>query len=176
MASSIAVEDLRAGIFIQLDGGWLSHPFGLSNFRIAAPKQIQTLRGLGLKRVRWAPEKSDRPESREPAGVDLRPGPRPGRSDPARDDARQRAVAARAILDKLLGSREVGVRLVAGGAARAAAHALNWGVISMLIARTLGVPEPDLLELDLQALHPEADAATDAATDSATDSETEAQA
>jgi HD-GYP domain-containing protein (c-di-GMP phosphodiesterase class II) len=57
-ATPIAVEELRVGMYIQLDGGWLSHPFPLSSFRIAGPDQIQTLRGLGLGRVRWVPEKS----------------------------------------------------------------------------------------------------------------------
>ena len=58
----------------------------------------------------------------------------------------------RAILDKLLGSQDIGIRLVSGGADRAAAHALNVAVISLLIARTLGLPEPELLELGLGAL------------------------
>ena len=57
-ATSIAVENLRIGMYIQLEGGWLSHPFPLSSFRIAGPEQIQTLRGLGLAQVRWVPEKS----------------------------------------------------------------------------------------------------------------------
>ena len=57
-ATPIAVEELRVGMYIQLDGGWLSHPFPLSSFRISGPEQIQTLRGLGLKQVRWLPEKS----------------------------------------------------------------------------------------------------------------------
>ncbi len=57
-ATPIAVEELRVGMYIQLEGGWLSHPFPLSSFRIAGPDQIQTLRGLGLGRVRWVPEKS----------------------------------------------------------------------------------------------------------------------
>ncbi len=59
MPSTIAVEELRVGMYIQLDGGWLSHPFPLSSFRIASDEQIHTLRGLGLARVRWVPEKSD---------------------------------------------------------------------------------------------------------------------
>lgn len=193
MASTIAVEELRVGMFIQLDGGWLSHPFPLSNFRIASAEQIRTLRGLGLQRVRWAPEKSDLPEDPEPAGVDPLPGPRPGRGEHGRDELRQRQLAAqrdavqlcerqhaeaalawrqaaeavgarpqeaartaqqltRAILDKMLGSQDIGIRLVSGGADRAASHALNVGVISLLIARALGLPEPELLDLGLGAL------------------------
>jgi len=62
MSSTIAIEELRIGIFVQLEGGWLSHPFPLSSFRIANEAQLATLRGLGLKRVCWVPEKSDLPE------------------------------------------------------------------------------------------------------------------
>jgi HD-GYP domain-containing protein (c-di-GMP phosphodiesterase class II) len=62
MVSTIAVEKLRVGMYIHLEGGWLSHPFKLSAFRIADEAQLQTVRGLGLKQVRWSPEKSDAPE------------------------------------------------------------------------------------------------------------------
>ncbi|HRD99417.1 MAG TPA: DUF3391 domain-containing protein, partial [Rubrivivax sp.] len=65
MPNTIAVEELRVGMFIHLDGGWLSHPFPLSSFRIASSEQIQTLRGLGLAQVRWSPEKSELPPSPE---------------------------------------------------------------------------------------------------------------
>lgn len=46
-------------MFIHLDLGWMQHPFPLSSFRIASPAQIDTIRSLGLARVRWAPERSD---------------------------------------------------------------------------------------------------------------------
>ncbi|HRP27903.1 MAG TPA: DUF3391 domain-containing protein [Burkholderiaceae bacterium] len=54
-----AVGELRVGMFIHLKGGWLAHPFPLSNFKISSPQQIATIRSLGLKTVRWSPEKSD---------------------------------------------------------------------------------------------------------------------
>lgn len=53
------VDDLRVGVFVHLDLGWMSHPFPKSNFRIGSVDQIATLRGLGLKRVRWSPRDSD---------------------------------------------------------------------------------------------------------------------
>jgi putative nucleotidyltransferase with HDIG domain len=56
---TIAVDDLRVGMFIHLDLGWMSHPFPLSSFRIASAEQIATIRGLGLKSVRWSPQQSD---------------------------------------------------------------------------------------------------------------------
>ncbi len=57
----IDVDDLQVGVFVHLDLGWMSHPFPRSNFRISSPEQILTLRGLGLKRVRWSPQDSDVP-------------------------------------------------------------------------------------------------------------------
>jgi putative nucleotidyltransferase with HDIG domain len=53
------VEDLRVGMFIHLEGGWLAHPFPLSNFKLGSPQQIATLRSLRLAKVRWSPDKSD---------------------------------------------------------------------------------------------------------------------
>jgi HD-GYP domain-containing protein (c-di-GMP phosphodiesterase class II) len=59
MTSTIAVGDLRVGMYIHLDGGWLSHPFPLSAFRITSAEEIATIRSLGLERVRWEPQKSE---------------------------------------------------------------------------------------------------------------------
>ena len=219
MSSTIAVEDLRVGMFVLLKGGWLSHPFPLSNFRIASTDQINTLRGLGLARVRWSPERSDLPALANPCEL-ADSASAPGMSDPAaepaaepaadraadraaehaadsaseraaeqrrqdllaqreaiqrcerqhgeatlawreaselistrpQDAGRQTEALTRAILDKMLGGADVGIRLVAGGGDRAAAHALNVGVISLLIARTLGFTEAELLELGVGAL------------------------
>ena len=191
MASTIAVEDLRVGMFILLDGGWLSHPFPLSSFRIASSDQIATLRGLKLARVRWSPEKSDLPETgpakdghpalpatslvevaaqqrrqallaqREAAqhcerqhgeaALAWRAASDLVGSQP-QDAGRHTAQLARAILDKMLGDEDIGIRLVAGGGDRSAAHALNVGVISLLIARTMGFTEPELLDLGVGAL------------------------
>ncbi len=61
MTSIVAVDELRVGMYIQLEGGWLSHPFPLSAFRISSPSEIATIRGLGLAQVRWVPEKSALP-------------------------------------------------------------------------------------------------------------------
>lgn len=50
---------LRVGMFIELDLGWMAHPFPLSSFKITSEQQIETVRGLGLKQVRHFPGKSD---------------------------------------------------------------------------------------------------------------------
>jgi putative nucleotidyltransferase with HDIG domain len=75
MTSTVAVEELRVGMYIHLEGGWLSHPFPLSAFRISSPDEIATIRGLGLARVRWVPEKSDLPPAS--GGADQAPAPAP---------------------------------------------------------------------------------------------------
>lgn len=58
MSPTIAVHDLRVGMYVHLDLGWMEHPFPLSSFRITSQEQIDTIRGLGVERVRWSPDKS----------------------------------------------------------------------------------------------------------------------
>ena len=55
----IDVSALRIGLFIYIDLGWLSHPFPLNAFKIRTQDQIDTIRSLGLTRIRYNPEKSD---------------------------------------------------------------------------------------------------------------------
>ncbi len=199
MSSTIAVEELRVGMFIHLDGGWLSHPFPLSSFRIGSAEQITTLRGLGLARVRWEPEKSEIPptpaeqaaaeaaaalvtEQAAHAGAQARAQLQRRQQLSAQREAAQRcerqhaeaakswreasdAVGAqpreagrttealtRAILDKMLVSQDIGIRLVSGSGDRAAAHALNTAIVALLIGRSLGLAEDELLSLGVGSL------------------------
>ncbi len=55
----IDIRQVRIGMFIQLDMGWMNHPFPMSSFKLTTPEQLQTLRGLGLSEVRYIPSKSD---------------------------------------------------------------------------------------------------------------------
>lgn len=55
----IDVDDLCVGMYIYLDLGWMGHPFALNHFKIISADQIETIRTLGLKRLRWSPDKSD---------------------------------------------------------------------------------------------------------------------
>jgi HD-GYP domain-containing protein (c-di-GMP phosphodiesterase class II) len=195
-APTIATADLQVGMFVHLDLGWMSHPFALSSFRIADAGQIETIRSLGLARVRWSPEQSDAPSTiagaRPAAGVpDVEPAtlprtlpPRPavpsaaaaqraaaalverqhaeaardwrGASDLARQDPRAAGVRlttlSQALVDKMLHARELSIRAVAGSAGGGASHALNVGVISLLIGRLCGLPETDLQDLGVGAL------------------------
>ena len=59
MSPTIGVDELRVGMFIHLDLKWWAHPFALSSFRLSSPEQIATIKGLGVRQVRWSPDKSD---------------------------------------------------------------------------------------------------------------------
>lgn len=52
-------EQLRVGLFVELDLSWMEHPFAFSRFKIRSQQQIDTLRELGLEQIRWHPERSD---------------------------------------------------------------------------------------------------------------------
>lgn len=58
MSMKLDIEELQLGMFVHLDLGWWAHPFALSSFLLTSPDQLQTIRGLGLKKVRWSPDKS----------------------------------------------------------------------------------------------------------------------
>ncbi len=55
----VDVAALRVGMYIHLDVGWMDHPFPLNHFKISSAEQIETIRRMGLRRVRHVPEKSD---------------------------------------------------------------------------------------------------------------------
>ena len=50
---------LRIGLYIELELGWMSHPFPKGSFKITSQKQIDTLQSLGLSRIRYIPARSD---------------------------------------------------------------------------------------------------------------------
>jgi putative nucleotidyltransferase with HDIG domain len=55
----LSMDQLRVGLYIQLDLKWFEHPFAFGHFKIKSEDQIKVLRGLGLKAVRYAPELSE---------------------------------------------------------------------------------------------------------------------
>ena len=204
---TIETADLRVGMFIHLDLGWMSHPFALSSFRIAEAGQIATIRSLGLARVRWSPEKSDAvpttaaaplpgaatpiaPEHAVDANASSASASRPM---PLERDVRREALAARqsavelcqrqyaeaaqgwrhsvdqvrddpagagqrlgalsrALVDKMLSSREISIRVLAETSGDRASHALNVSVVALLLGKTCGLPETDLHDLGVGAL------------------------
>lgn len=83
----ISVDRLRPGMFVQLELGWLDHPFSFNKFKIRDQKQLDTLLGLGLKEVIYIPEKSDveplQPKAETPAPSRIEPPPPPSEADQA---------------------------------------------------------------------------------------------
>jgi HD-GYP domain-containing protein (c-di-GMP phosphodiesterase class II) len=199
MSATIAVEELRIGMYVHLDGGWLSHPFPLSSFRITTPEQIATIRGLGLAEVRWVPEKSELAPELDPAqaaavaaaaaaaaqaesAVEAASRARREQLNTQRAAQQQAekgfgeaarswreafdAVSAkplhtsevagaltRKMLDGLNAEGDICIRLLgAPQGDRSAAHAVNVAVISMLIGRTFGFADEEMLDLGTGAL------------------------
>jgi putative nucleotidyltransferase with HDIG domain len=197
----IDVQALRVGMFVQLDGGWMSHPFPLSNFRIASQAQIDTIRSLGLVQVRWDRQRSAEPSAAEDDGpvrpalpgaaplagghaaaADARPAARPSaltRQDDAlrvcerqfneasRDlklatelamsrpqEARAQAeTLSTALVSKMLGEQELCVRLLNDtNGDRAAQHAMNVTVLSLLMGTSFGLPEAEMRDLGVGAM------------------------
>ena len=58
MSRTVAIEDLQVGMYVHLDVGWMAHPFPTSSFVVESQRDIERIRSLGLRRLRWAPEKS----------------------------------------------------------------------------------------------------------------------
>lgn len=58
---TIDVNQLRVGLYVHLDLGWMDHPFTLSNFKLHNEDQIQKIKGIGLKTLRYDPKRSDCP-------------------------------------------------------------------------------------------------------------------
>lgn len=46
-------------MYIQLEVGWMRHPFPVNSFRIVSDVQLNTVKALGLEVVRYFPERSD---------------------------------------------------------------------------------------------------------------------
>jgi putative nucleotidyltransferase with HDIG domain len=192
MHSTIAVQDLKIGMFIRLELGWMSHPFPRSSFRITTAEQLATLRGLGLDRVMWDPARSETPEDETvtPAPVAeavpdearhaaeaRRQALRTQREDLRRCEAqfeeaaealrvvnanvvaqpasaaRQAQALSREMLDKMTIDGELCIRLLSSRSGdRLTAHALNVTVIAMLLGRSLGMAEPEMMDLGTAAL------------------------
>jgi putative nucleotidyltransferase with HDIG domain len=56
----IDVGELRRGMYIQLDLGWMDHPFPRGSFKITSDEQVRTIRALGVAQVRFFPGRSER--------------------------------------------------------------------------------------------------------------------
>ncbi len=211
-SESIAVDDLRVGMFVHLDMSWMAHPFPLGSFRIANEEQVETIRSLGLQRLRWSPAQSELTVpgagsigGQHAAGPAVAPddpptptlATEPGAKQAAEPEARashQRRLAAqhgalqhcerqfaeaahdcrlvndlvtqepaearagaeklsKALVDKMLGEQDLCIRLLTSAAGdKASQHALNVTIVSLLMGRTFGLSEADMLDLGVGAM------------------------
>lgn len=99
----IDVARLRVGHYVHIDLGWMSHPFPLNSFKIHSHDQIDTIRTLGLDRIRYSPQRSD-PESADFPGLDSAGAPVPTatitRGKSPRETRREVLAEQRASLQK----------------------------------------------------------------------------
>lgn len=84
----IEVSSLRIGMFVHLDVGWMDHPFPFGSFKIKSQDQIDTIRSLGVARVRYSPRMSD-----EGAAGDVSPLPAPAATPAAEEKATDAALS-----------------------------------------------------------------------------------
>lgn len=58
-AHFIDVNQLRVGLYVHLDLGWMDHPFTISNFKLNNDEQIEQIKQIGLTKLRYDPQRSD---------------------------------------------------------------------------------------------------------------------
>lgn len=98
----IELSQLRIGMFVYLDMGWMDHPFPVSHFKITSQAQIDTIRSLGIERIRYAPDKS----AQEPAAASAQ------QAQPAAAQASESPQAAAARLQReLLASQQASLQV-----------------------------------------------------------------
>ena len=103
----VDVRNLRVGLFVELELGWMAHPFPTGSFKITSSRQIDTIRGLGVERVRCVLSKSD-PETEASAehGVDVLPKAGPSNVVSEQVLAAQREKALRQQRAEQLGAQQ----------------------------------------------------------------------
>jgi len=55
----VSARDLRIGLFVDLELGWIEHPFASGRFKISSDEQIRVLKGLAADRFRFVPSRSE---------------------------------------------------------------------------------------------------------------------
>lgn len=86
LSEIIDVERLQPGMYIELELGWLAHPFPTGSFKITSNKQIEIIRSLGRKQIRYVPSKSDLIQAVAPSPVEAPPLATPTDTTPAPAD------------------------------------------------------------------------------------------
>lgn len=63
----IAIDQVKIGMFIKLDLSWFEHSFSMNSFKITNQQQLNDLRALNLKHIRYFPSKSDMAQINAPS-------------------------------------------------------------------------------------------------------------
>lgn len=103
--SRVTMDQLRVGLYVYLDLRWFEHPFSFGQFKIKSAEQIRTIRGLGLKSVRYDPAQSDQPEPRATPPVP------PPQQPPASDVIARGLAAKQALIERIKVQREAAARI-----------------------------------------------------------------
>lgn len=104
--SRITMDQLRVGLYVFLDLSWFEHPFPFGNFKIKTEEQIRTIRGLGLKSVRYDPVQSD---MNAPGDARQKTSTKPLQD--TRDVISQGLAAKRALIERIRVQRETAARI-----------------------------------------------------------------
>lgn len=204
---SVDISQLRLGLYVVLDIGWLLHPFPTSSFKLTNPNQIDTLRSLGLKSVKVDWSRSDAVEETGQAAA-LTPlqaaqaaaraaaeqlaAEKAGRQAMERaerarmlatqqkslqvcekryletgklyrqvqdistakpkDAAQQSSAMVASMLADMAAAGEISIRLLSESAGeKSAQHPVNVMIVSLLLARAMGLPAPEMQELGVAA-------------------------
>lgn len=181
MATSVIIDvsDVRIGMHIQLDVGWLHHPFPMNHFRVNSQAQIEMLRSLGLKTVQHLPPGSSQEDTH---AISAKPQARLAAERPyhqawldcdtrfaqATDvfqqlmgEVQQMPAEARRIaealvdqtIEDLLPSGDTVIRLLSEGMGQQqASHAINVTILSLLLGKVWGLDAQQLHHLGMAAL------------------------
>ena len=103
-SSFVTMDQLRVGMHVYLDLKWFEHPFAFNNFRIKDEEQIEIIRGLGLRRLRYDPARSDLKPLADEAKISTEVDKRPLKEHPA-------LAAKRALIEKIKQQRESAQRI-----------------------------------------------------------------
>lgn len=104
---TIGLDKLRIGLYVELDLKWFEHPFAFNAFRIRTEDQIRTIRGLGLKAVRYDPSRSEK----APAPAAASPAEPPTSVIAARAELARALKAKQGLVERIRQQREAAARV-----------------------------------------------------------------
>jgi len=113
---NLTMDQLRIGLYIDLQLSWFEHPFAFSHFKIKSEEQIKTIRGLGLKTVSCNPALSDLdppPQSVPPTSLPQQELSQPVAEVSAKvpSDISQALAAKHKMMAQIKAQREAAVRI-----------------------------------------------------------------